>query len=118
MLAIIVISKSKRKKKDRRCSCSPELRGHGWAERAMAWDTEDLGVHPGWLLTSCVTVGKLLSLSGLSFLICKMGAAIPAASAPGAATRKQCDWGQGRASVPAPLWTMVGLLADSPHYPG
>ena len=52
------------------------------AERATAWDTEDLGVNPGQLLTSCVTVRKLLSLSGLSFLICKMGAAIPAGSAP------------------------------------
>ena len=28
-------------------------------ERAMAWDTEDLGVNAGELLTSCVTVRKL-----------------------------------------------------------
>ena len=88
------------------------------AERAMARDTEDLGVNPGQLLTSCVTVRKLLSLSGLIFLICKMGAAISAELAPRAAARNQCDWGQGRASGPASLWTTVGLLVDSPHYPG
>ena len=37
-------------------------------------------MNPGQPLTSCVTVGKSLPLSGLSFLICKMGTATPARS--------------------------------------
>lgn len=48
------------------------LKGSG-LERAMAWDTRGSGLNPGWPLTSCVTVRKSFPLSGLSFLICKMG---------------------------------------------
>lgn len=43
------------------------------SERATAWHSGDLGMNPGWPLTSCVTVAELLPLSGLRVLICKMG---------------------------------------------